>query len=76
MVMGSIGNTAANNNNPLRSNKVNKVGLMGYSNGKQSVFIDSRTGAAYFGLPEDDIGVTSSDNDANATRGTNEGRIE
>ena len=76
MVMGVLGNTAVDNNNHLKSNKVNKIGLMGYSNGKQSVFIDSKTGAAYFGLPEDDINIISNQNDASATVGTNEGRIE
>lgn len=68
MVMGAIENTA---------DKINKVGLLGYSNGKQSVFIDSKTGRACFGLPEDDINIVDSiENDKTATVGTNEGRIE
>jgi len=63
MVMGVIGNRV----NSSGSRKAGKVGLMGYSNGRQSVFIDSETGKACFGLPEDDT---------NTEEGTNEGRIE
>ena len=32
----------------------NDVGLFGYSNGQQSIFLDAQTGKATFGLPEDD----------------------
>lgn len=63
MVMGVVSNSASNNDSRL--NKVNKVGLVGYSNGKQSMFIDSKTGTATFGLPEDDTQLNE-----------NEGRIE
>ena len=78
MVMGVIGNTSttSSTNNMSKLNKVDKVGLVGYSNGQQSVFIDSRTGKAYFGLPGDDINTLGVTNDSNATTGTNEGRIE
>lgn len=68
MIMGAINNISMDGNSKIpKFKKVNKVGLVGYSDGKQSVFIDSKTGRAYFGLPDDDIESTS---------GTNEGRIE
>ena len=60
MVMGSISNTG---NQTSRFNQVNKIGLIGYSNGKQSIFIDAKTGKTCLGLPEDD------------DQNTNEGRI-
>jgi len=79
MVMGAISNTIKinnNNSNIPKTKQIDKIGLIGYLNGKQSMFIDSKTGAAYFGLPEDDINITNGQNDANETIGTNEGRIE
>lgn len=45
-----------------------QVGLLGYSNGKQSIFLDAETGNATFGLPEQD----ERDEGSNL----NEGRIE
>lgn len=30
-----------------------KIGLFGYAEGEQSIFLDAESGAAYFGLPED-----------------------
>lgn len=60
MVMGVVGSKTDTSS---LSNKANKVGLIGYSNGKQSMFIDSETGQASFGLPEDETN-------------TSEGRIE
>ena len=33
---------------------VSNIGLLGYSHGKQSIFLDAETGNATFGLPEDD----------------------
>lgn len=65
----------------------NSIGLVGYSHGKQSIFLDALTGNATFGLVEDnDSQSTIYDDkteDTNATRtGTgdirkyNEGRIE
>lgn len=62
MVMGVLNNPTSDRDSRL--NKADKVGLMGYLNGKQSVFIDSKTGRATFGLPEDD------------NNQTDEGRIE
>ena len=59
--MGVVDNTSTDDSSKL--DKISKVGLIGYSNGKQSIFIDSKTGRASFGLPEDD-------------EQTNEGRIE
>ena len=66
MVMGVVGQQASNKSS-FAQKKTEKVGLIGYSNGRQSVFIDSETGRASFGLPEDDT---------NTEEGTNEGRIE
>lgn len=43
------------------------VGLLGYSEGKQSIWLDSQTGKAVFGLPEDQ---------ASANNQYTEGRIE
>lgn len=43
------------------------VGLLGYSEGKQSIFLDAETGNAIFGLPEDQ---------ASANNQYTEGRIE
>ena len=64
MVMGVVGNESTDTNNLKgKIDKTKKVGLIGYSDGKQSLFIDSKTGKACFGLPESDDG-------------TNEGRIE
>ena len=74
MVMGVVG--SVENENSINNKKVDKTGLIGYYNGQQSLFIDSKTGAAYFGLPEDDVNTINNQNDANATIGTNEGRIE
>ena len=46
------------------------IGLLGLSHGKQSIFLDSKTGNAYFGLPnENKFG-------GQGTQGYNEGRIE
>ena len=45
-----------------------EVGLLGYSHGKRSIFLDAATGNATFGLPEDDA--------ANAANPLTEGRIE
>lgn len=67
IVMGVIGNPTIDKKSSSKFDNVNKVGLLGYSNGQQSVFIDSETGKACFGLPDKDI-----DNE----NGTNEGRIE
>lgn len=69
MVMGVIGNGNATKANTLaeKTKAADKTGLVGYYNGVQSVFIDSKTGSAYFGLPE---------NDTDTTDGLNEGRIE
>jgi hypothetical protein len=68
MVMGTINTTnSIEDENIPKSERINKVGLMGYSNGKQSMFIDAETGRAYFGLPEDD---------QDSLKGANEGRIE
>jgi len=61
MVMGTINNVSVDNDDDNK--QATKVGLVGYSNGKQSLFIDSETGKATFGLPE------SNDN-------ASEGRIE
>lgn len=44
LVMGSISNNTEN------GYSTDKVGLMGYSEGRQSVFIDAKTGSAEFGL--------------------------
>ena len=64
MVMGVVGNESTDTNSLKgKIDKTKKVGLIGYSDGKQSLFIDSKTGKACFGLPESDDG-------------TNEGRIE
>lgn len=61
MVMGALSNMS--NTSTSFGDKINennaKVGLIGYSNGKQSVFIDSITGKATFGLPEDDSNLTN-----------------
>ncbi len=70
MVMGAISNTATPDQNKTESvldkaDRAEKVGLIGYSNGKQSVFIDAKTGSTYLGLPEQDSNV-----------GIDEGRIE
>lgn len=56
MVMGSINNTSDDNDNSITTKikKANKVGLIGYSNGIQSLFIDAETGKTCFGLPSDD----------------------
>ena len=69
MVMGVIGNSSVNNNsndnnNNFKLKKANKIGLIGYSNGKQSLFIDSETGEASFGLPEEDNDTENSTNEA------------
>lgn len=53
-----------NNDNEVQSN----LGLLGYNHGKQSIFLDAKTGDATFGLPEDD--AVSEDNSLT------EGRIE
>lgn len=47
LVMGSISNKTEN------GYASEKVGLMGFSEGKQSVFIDAKTGSAEFGLAAD-----------------------
>ena len=57
MVMGAINNNDANIDN-FKIDKIDKIGLVGYSNGKQSIFIDSRTGKTIFGLPEDDTDIS------------------
>lgn len=48
MVMGSTTNTK----DGLYSDE--KIGLIGYKDGKQSIFLDAKTGSATFGLPEED----------------------
>ena len=69
MVMGVVSNSTIDNNEEESESvfekikKADKIGLIGYSNGKQSLFINSKTGEASFGLPEDDNQI-------------NEGRIE
>lgn len=45
MVMGAIGNPDAD-----KYNNVSKIGLAGYSAGRQSIFLDSTSGKATFGL--------------------------
>jgi hypothetical protein len=45
-----IGQEETYNGNETESN----LGLLGYSHGKQSIFLDAETGNATFGLPEDD----------------------
>lgn len=70
MVMGAINNTGTPDpdepeNILNKADRAEKVGLIGYSNGKQSVFIDAKTGSTYLGLPEQDSNV-----------GIDEGRIE
>lgn len=45
-----------------------RIGLQGFSKGKQSIFLDAETGNAYFGLPEDDP--------ADPNNPETEGRIE
>ena len=47
---------------------VSNIGLLGYSHGKQSIFLDAETGNATFGLPEDDA--------LDAGNPLTEGRIE
>ncbi len=64
MVMGALSNMSNEDNSSTAfESKIDennaKVGLIGYSNGKQSVFIDSITGKATFGLPEDDSNLTN-----------------
>lgn len=61
----------------------NAVGLLGYSHGKQSIFLDSKTGSATFGLPEDNNYQDSVQIDGKEVRTSatgvakyNEGRIE
>lgn len=45
-----------------------EIGLLGYSHGKRSIFLDATTGNATFGLPEEDA--------ADASNPLTEGRIE
>ena len=45
-----------------------EVGLLGYSHGKRSIFLDAATGNATFGLPENDA--------ADKSNPLTEGRIE
>lgn len=56
IVMGSrvtqVEETDKNNNTTIKDQ--NDVGLFGYSNGQQSIFLDAQTGKATFGLPEND----------------------
>ena len=47
-----------------------QVGLLGYSSGRQSIFLDAETGSAIFGLPETD------DRQQNPESNYTEGRIE
>jgi hypothetical protein len=59
MVMGVVGNTTESKENDSfldKVNKVDKIGLIGYHNGQQSMFIDAKTGKATFGLPSKDNG--------------------
>ena len=53
LVMGSISNKTE------EGYSSEKVGLMGFSEGRQSIFLDAKTGAAEFGLAED--GADSND---------------
>ena len=45
-----------------------EIGLLGYSHGKRSIFLDATTGNATFGLPENDA--------ADVSNPLTEGRIE
>jgi hypothetical protein len=56
MVMGVLTNTSSNEDEKVltKAEKVDKVGLIGYSNGRQSFFVNAKTGETSLGLPEDD----------------------
>jgi len=61
-----------------------EIGLFGYSHGLQSIFLDSQTGNAYFGLPDVENTVDENNNPIKTFKNTsrvidddyNEGRIE
>lgn len=42
---------------PDSSKTSKEIGLVGYSAGQQSIFLDAESGNAYFGLPESDMGT-------------------
>ena len=59
MAMGVIGSTVESKDDETifdKANKTDKIGLIGYHNGQQSMFIDAKTGKAIFGLPSEDNG--------------------
>lgn len=55
---------------------INALGLIGYSKGKQSIFLDAETGSATFGLPEDNNLQTEWLSDHESITKYNEGRIK
>ena len=56
--------------------KEKQIGLFGYANGLQSIFLDSETGNATFGLPDPDTNGKYRNTSRAAGDNYNEGRIE
>lgn len=56
--------------------KEKQIGLFGYANGLQSIFLDSETGNATFGLPDPDANGKYRNTSRAAGDNYNEGRIE